>query len=40
MTQTWRIDDDHQTLILFATGDAVPAVAYWGPTLPSEEDKG
>ncbi len=38
MTQTWRIDDDHQTLILFATGDALPAVVYWGPTLPSEED--
>ncbi|WGH79640.1 alpha-galactosidase [Jannaschia ovalis] len=38
MQQTWRLDDDHQTLILGADGEALPSVLYWGPTLPPGED--
>ena len=38
MIETWRIDDAHQTMILFAEGDALPAVAYWGPLLPKGEE--
>jgi alpha-galactosidase len=32
------VDDAHQTLVLAAQGDALPAVVYWGPSLPAGED--
>lgn len=38
MTKTWRIDDGLQTLVLFAEGYELPAVVYWGPSLPAGDD--
>lgn len=34
----WRLDDARQTLVLTATGERLPQVVYWGPTLPAAED--
>ena len=38
MTQTWRVDDGFQTLVLAAEGDELPAVIYWGPALGTDEN--
>ena len=34
----WRLDDSRQTLVLAATGERLPQVVYWGPSLPAGED--
>jgi alpha-galactosidase len=38
MTQTYRIDDGRQTLVLAARNARLPEVVYWGPALPQTED--
>lgn len=38
MTQTWRVDDGVQTLVLAAEGDELPGVIYWGPALGTDEN--
>lgn len=38
MTQTFRIDDQRQTLVLAIVADGLPMVAYWGRALPASED--
>ncbi|SMX23789.1 alpha-galactosidase [Boseongicola aestuarii] len=35
--QTWRLDDDRQTLVLAARRARLPEVIYWGAPLPSNE---
>nr|WP_093973811.1 alpha-galactosidase [Boseongicola aestuarii] len=37
MMQTWRLDDDRQTLVLAARRARLPEVIYWGAPLPSNE---
>ena len=36
--QTWRLDDDRQTLVLAARRARLPEVIYWGAPLPSTEN--
>ncbi|WP_298836930.1 alpha-galactosidase [uncultured Roseobacter sp.] len=38
MTQSWRLDDERQTLALASTGGLCPQVIYWGAPLPASED--
>ncbi len=38
MNRTYRLDDGRQTLVLAATADRLPVVAYWGASLPEGED--
>jgi alpha-galactosidase len=38
MTQSWRLDDTRQTLVLAAADDRLAAVVYWGARLPDDED--
>ncbi|MFV2053200.1 alpha-galactosidase [Aliiroseovarius sp. YM-037] len=38
MTQTYRLDDGHQTLVLAARRERLPEVVYWGAPLPGDED--
>ncbi len=36
-SRTFRLDSDRDTLVLIATGGALPELAYWGPKLPLGE---
>ena len=38
MIQSWRLDDDRQTLVLAARDDRLAEVVYWGAALPRTED--
>ena len=38
MTQTYRLDDGHQTLVLASAHDRLPQVVYWGSPLPDGEN--
>ena len=38
VSQSWRLDDARQTLVLAARRDRLPEIAYWGAPLPSAED--
>ena len=38
MTQTYRLDDGHQTIVLAARRERLPEVVYWGAPLPGDED--
>ena len=38
MSNSWRLDDGHQTLVLAATVDLLPQIIYWGEALPASED--
>ena len=38
MTDTWRLDDARQTLVLCSTDGRCPQVIYWGAPLPAAED--
>lgn len=40
MTQTWRLDDGHQTLVLASASGRCPRIAYWGAPVPTSEDLG
>ncbi|MBM7066288.1 alpha-galactosidase [Actibacterium sp. 188UL27-1] len=37
MTQSWRLDDGRQTLILAARHNRLPQVIYWGAPLPDDD---
>ncbi|WP_240484689.1 alpha-galactosidase [Pseudoponticoccus marisrubri] len=36
--QTWRLDDEIQTVVLAAPEGGLPGIAYWGAPLPASED--
>ncbi|SFR40525.1 alpha-galactosidase [Litoreibacter janthinus] len=38
MIQSWRLDDDRQSLVLASYNDRLAEVVYWGPRLPEDED--
>lgn len=38
MTQTWRLDDQRQSLVLASHRAHMAEVVYWGPRLPDHED--
>ncbi|OED50483.1 alpha-galactosidase [Rhodobacteraceae bacterium (ex Bugula neritina AB1)] len=38
MIRCWRLDDNHQTLVLGARHEHLAEVLYWGPLLPDEEN--
>ena len=38
MSNCWRLDDGHQTLVLAATDDLLPQVIFWGQALLGSED--
>ncbi|NNE53610.1 MAG: alpha-galactosidase [Sulfitobacter sp.] len=38
MTETWRLDDARQTLVLCSTAGRCPQVIYWSAPLPADED--
>ena len=38
MTQTWRLDGQHQSLVLAAHTDELAQIIYWGARLPQGED--
>ncbi len=38
MMQTWRLDDERQTLVLASSAGRMPQVIYWGAPLPARED--
>ncbi len=40
MTDTYRLDDGQQTLVLAVATDRLPQVVYWGAPLPTSEDLG
>ncbi|NNF24802.1 MAG: alpha-galactosidase [Rhodobacteraceae bacterium] len=40
MTQSWRLDDGRQTIVLAAIRERLPQVIYWGAPLPATEDPG
>ncbi|MEM9342941.1 MAG: alpha-galactosidase [Pseudomonadota bacterium] len=37
MIQSWRLEDDRQTLVLAARRERLPEVVYWGPPLPDDD---
>ncbi|MEM1387879.1 MAG: alpha-galactosidase [Pseudomonadota bacterium] len=37
-TQTWRLDDGRQSLVLAARRERLPEVVYWGATLAPDDD--
>ena len=38
MSNSWRLDDGHQTLVLTSTVDLLPQIIYWGEALPASEN--
>ncbi|SFB04874.1 alpha-galactosidase [Poseidonocella pacifica] len=40
MSQYWRLDGPEMTLVLCSEGTELPHVAYWGASLPFDEDLG
>ncbi len=38
MTESWRLDDARQTLVLTSRDARCPQIVYWGAPLPPDED--
>ena len=37
LTQSWRLDDPRQSLVLAARRNRLPEIVYWGARLPDGE---
>ena len=38
MSQSWRLDDRRQSLVLSSAENRLAEIVYWGPRLPDDED--